>query len=564
MKNALVAKILREISYALEVKGVEFKPRAYARAARSIENLSRDVTDIYEEGGKKALDDIPGVGKSIAAKIEEIIKTGRLEYHDELIDEIPFNFIELMSVQGLGPESVKTLHKELGIKGLKDLEKAAKDGKIRGLEGFGEKSEDNILKNIKQAYDKKRRVLLNTASSEAMGVREQIESYASKLEVAGSLRRMKETIGDIDVLVTPKNKSELVESFMKLGEKVVKGETKITIRLESGINCDLRIVEPESFGAALQYFTGSKDHNVQVRRLAKSKGYKLSEYGLFKDEERVAGRTEKEVYSKLGMQLPAPEMRLNRGEIEAAQEKKLPRLVSYDAVKGDLQCHTNYSDGEATIKGMVLKAKEMGYEYLGITDHAGDLRIAKSMDEKRIKEQAEEIKKLGVKGIKVLHGAEVNIQEDGSLDVPDKILEELDYVLASIHSKFTLTKKEMTDRLVKAMENPYVNIIGHPTGRKVLMKTGYDLDWDRVFQASKDNNTYLEINAYPERLDLSDTNARAAISAGCKLFINTDAHSTSQLGFMRFGLGQARRAWAETKDIINTISYESLLKKLKK
>lgn len=566
MKNALVAKILREISYALELKGVEFKPRAYARAARSVENLSRDVADIYEEGGKKALDDIPGVGESIAGKIEEIIKTGRLEYHERLIGEIPFNFIELMSVQGLGPESVKTLHEELGVKNLKELEKAAKDERIRGLEGFGEKSEKNILKNIKQAYEKKRRVLLNTASSEAEGVRKQIKSFADKLEVAGSLRRMKETIGDIDVLVSPRKgeKEDLIKAFMKLGDKIVKGGTKITIRLESGISCDLRIIKKESFGSALQYFTGSKDHNVQVRKLAKSKGYKLSEYGLFKDGERVAGRTEKEVYSKLGMAFPQPEIRLNRGEIEAAQKKKLPKLIPYDAIKGDLQCHTSYSDGEGSIKEMVLKAKEMGYEYLGITDHAGDLRIAKSMDEKKIREQAVEIKKLGVKGIKVLHGAEVNIQEDGSLDVPDKVLEGLDYVLASIHSKFNLSRKKMTDRLVKAMEHPLVNIIGHPTGRKVLVKAGYDLDWDRVFQASKDNNTYLEINAYPERLDLSDINARAAIRAGCKLFINTDAHSPSQLGFMRYGIGQARRAWAGTKDVINTVSYKSLLNKFKK
>lgn len=566
MKNALVAKILREISYALEIKGVEFKPRAYARAARSVENLSKDVTDIYEEGGKKALDDIAGVGKSISDKIEEIIKTGKLEYHEELKDEIPFNFIELMSVQGLGPESVKQLHKELGVKNLKDLEKSARKGEIRGLEGFGEKSEKNILKNVKQAYEKKRRVKLNTATSEAEGVRARIESFASKLAVAGSLRRMKETIGDIDVLVSPKNgkKEELVKAFMELGEKIVKGETKITIRLESGISCDLRIIKQGVFGAALQYFTGSKDHNVQVRKIAKAEGYKLSEYGLFKDGEVIAGKTEKEVYSKLGMDLPPPELRLNSGEIEAAQEKKLPSLISYDAIRGDLQCHTQYSDGESTIEEMIMKAKRMGYDYIGITDHAGDLRIANSLDEDEIEDYLEAIDKVSVSGIKVLKGAEVNILKDGSLDVPDRILDKLDYVLAAIHSKFTLNRKEMTDRLVRAMENPYVNIIGHPTGRKVLVKEGYSLDWKRVFEASKDNNTYLEINAYPDRLDLSDVHARAAVKAGCKLFINTDAHSTNQLEFMQFGVGQARRGWAETRDIINTVSYQTLKKKLKK
>ncbi len=566
MKNVLVAKILKEISYALEIKNVEFKPRAYARAARSVENLSEDVTNIYEKDGVKGLEDIPGVGESIAGKIEEIINTGDLEYHKELMKEIPFKFTELMKIQGIGPKTVKKLHEELNIQNLEDLKKAAKEHKIRKLEGFGEKSEEKILKRVKRAWKNKERVLLSVAYNESKGIRKELKSLCKKIKVAGSLRRMKESIGDIDILVSPKKnkKSKVIKKYLSFGKKIVKGKTKISIRLESGINSDLRIIKEKSWGAALQYFTGSKDHNVNVRKIAKSKGYKLSEYGLFKNEKIVAGKTEKEIYDKIGLQFVPPELRENWGEIEKAEKNEIPELILYDSIKGDLQCHTNYSDGENTIKEMVDKAKELGYEYIGITDHAGSLRIAKSMKKKELMEQAEKIKNLKIKGIKVLHGAEVNILKDGSLDVPDKLLEELDFVLASIHSKFSMNKKEMTKRIINAMKNPYVNIIGHPTGRKVLVKEGYSLEWNKIFEASKEHSTFLEINAYPERLDLSDTNAYNAIKNGCKLFINTDAHSTSQLEFMKFGLGTARRAWAQKKNILNTFSYKKLIKKLKK
>ncbi len=555
MKNALVAKILEEISYALEILDVPFKPRAYAKAARSIKNLSADVEEIYKKGGLKALDEIPGVGHNISLKIEEIIKTGKLKYHQKLLKQIPFNFVELMSIQGLGPKTVKKLYDALGIKNLKDLEKAAKAGKIRKLPGFKERSEQKILESLEMAYIKKKRVLLSVALAEAEYVKEKLKPYAKLIEIAGSIRRMRESIADIDILACPKS-DKIIDVFLSLGKEIVKGKTKCSIRLPSGINTDLRIIKEGSWGAALQYFTGSKDHNVVLRSIAKSRGLKLSEYGLFKGKKMIAGKSEREIYNKLGFEYMPPELRENRGEFD----KKIPKLIPYDSIKGDLQVHTTHSDGANTIKEMAEKAKSLGYEYVGITDHAGNLRIAHSMDERKLLKQAKEIKKINIPGIKILHGAEVNILEDGSLDIHNRVLKALDFVVASIHSKFLLNKKAMTDRLIRAMENPYVNIIGHPTGRKVLLKEGYELDWPRIFEASKRTNTFLEINAYPERLDLPDTIAMQALNTGCKLIINTDAHSTDQMEFMRLGIGVARRAWARKSDILNTMPLEKLLK----
>ncbi len=562
MKNVLVSKILQEISYAFEILDMQFKPMAYARAARSIEGLSEDVSKIYEHGGLKALDEIPGVGRNISLMIEEIIKTGRSRHHDRLMKKIPFNFIDLMNIQGIGPKTVKKLHAELGIKSLKDLEKAAKEGRIKKISGFKERKEQLILENIKMAYVKKKRSLLLNALKEAEFIKEELSPYSKLIEIAGSIRRMKESVADIDILVCPRN-DNAVKAFLKLGRVIASGKTKCSVRLESGINSDLRIIKEESFGAALQYFTGSKDHNIALRIISKLKGLKLSEYGLFENNKMIAGRTEKGIYNKLGLQFIPPELRENHGEIQAARMKKIPELIPYNSIKGDLHCHTNYSDGANSIKEMALKAKSLNYEYIGITDHAGKLRIANSMNERKLIKQAHEIKKMSIPGIRLLRGAEVNILEDGSLDVHDRVLKVLDFVVAGIHAKFSLNSKAMTDRLIRAMENPYVKIIAHPTGRKILQKTGCEFDWPRVFEASKRASTYLEVNACPARLDLSDADAREALKAGCKLAINTDAHSASHLEFMRLGIGTARRAWAREKDVINTLSLSNLLKAFK-
>ena len=566
MKNHLVAKILNDVSYALEILDVEFKPRAYARAARSVENLSKPIEDIYAEGGKKALDNIPGVGESIANKIEEIIKTRSLKYRNKLIRKIGFDFTELMNIEGLGPKMIKKLHEELGVKSLADLDKAAKEGRIRSLEGFGEKTEKKIMDNVEFARVKNKRVLLSTAFNEAQEVKKELIPFAEKVEVAGSIRRMKETIGDIDILAVAKRgkHEEIIKKFARLGKVVMEGETKIRIRLDSGLNCDLRIIELDSFGSALQYFTGSKDHSIELRKIAMKKGLKLSEYGLFKNDKKIAGRNEEEVYKKLGMQCVPPELRENIGEVELAQKNKIPELINYDAIKGDLQMHTKYSDGGNSVEEMVLKCKNLGYEYVGISDHAGNLKIANSMGAKEVSKQRKEIQNLNIKGIKVLQGAEVNILADGSLDVPDKLLKEFDFVIAAVHSKFNMARDEMTKRLIKAIKNPYVIILAHPTGRKVLRKESYDADWKEVFKAAKEHGVLLEINAHPERLDLPDSLINQAVKMNCALIINTDSHSVDNLEYMKFGIGQARRGGCTRKAVANALSFTKFLELLKK
>src|SRR5208283_1598570 len=572
MKNALVAKILYEIADLLDMQGVQFKPQAYRKAARTIASLPSPIEEVYSEG---KLDELPGVGVNIAKKIAEIIETGSLKYFEELKKNTPIDFESLLAVEGLGPKTVQLLYKKLGIKSLDDLELAAKQHKIRTIKGLGPKIEENILDSIDLARRKKERVLLFLALTTAETIRDQLKKSLTanqnedEVEVAGSVRRMRESIGDVDILASSNQPSGIADFFTSMSDvrKVLeKGETKCSILLNDDVQVDLRLVKPESFGSALMYFTGSKDHNIAMRNIAIKKGYKLNEYGLYKDATQIAGRTETDVYKKLGMDYIQPELRENRGEIEAATTHTLPNLLPYDAIVGDLHVHTTWSDGTQPIEEMVQAASKMGYAYVAVTDHYSTMMVARGLTERQLRNEMAEIDKISRKfnEIKILKGAELDISADGSLKIEKKILKELDVVVASVHSTFKQTKKEMTNRIVSAMESGYVNIIGHPTSRKIDTKRPSEIDMEKLFDASKRTKTYLEINSTPQRLDLNDDNVKMAIQAGCKLSIDTDAHNAQHFKNIRLGIGVARRGWTEQKDIINTQSLEILERDLRK
>ncbi len=566
MKNQEVAKILYEIADLLEIEGVEFKPRAYRKAAQNIESLSVDIEELWKKG---QLEKIPGVGKSIAKKIEEYLKTGRVKKLEELRQKIPVDIESLSAVEGLGPKMIKVLYEKLGVKNLDDLERVAKQHRIRRLKGFGEKTEKKILEGIEIARQRQHRFLLGHVLPEANAIVEELKPHVEKISLAGSIRRRKETIGDVDILAVSSQPEKVMDIFtsMKRVEKVLaKGMTKSSVRLHGGIQVDLRIVEKESFGSALQYFTGSKEHNIEVRKIAIKHGYKLNEYGLFKGFERIAGESEEEVYEALGMQWIPPELRENRGEIEAALNKNLPKLVEYEEVKGDLQMHTKWSDGANTIEEMVEEARRLGHKFIAITDHVGSLKIAGGMDEEDVKEQAKEIEKLREKynDIHIFHGVEANIMKDGSLDVSNDLLKEVDIVLASVHSAFRMEEKEMTERVIKAIEHPYVDIIAHPTCRIIQKREPIKIDMDRVLEAARDNGVIMEINAYPDRLDLNDIHTKMAIENGVKVSIGTDAHNKEHLKFYELGIAVARRGWARKEDVINTYDVEKLMKLFEK
>ena len=564
MKNREIAKIFYEIADMLEMQDVQFKPRAYRKAAQNIESLSEDIEEIYKRG---ELEKIPGVGKSIAEKVKEFIEKGSVAYYEKLKKEIPVNLEELSSVEGLGPKMIKLLYKELGIKNLNDLEKAAKEGKIRHLKGMGERTEQKILENIEFARKKGGRILLGFALPEAMKLIKFLEKYAEKISLAGSLRRRKETIGDMDILAVSLNPEKLMDEFTSMNEVdkiLAKGETKSSVRLKSGIQVDLRTVDKESFGSALQYFTGSKEHNIEVRKIAVRNGYKLNEYGLFdkKSNKKIAGETEEGVYKALGMQYIPPELRENRGEVEAALNGALPALVERKDVRGDLQMHTKWSDGANTIEEMVKEGIKLGHSFIAITDHVGTLKIAGGMGEEEIRKQMKEIESLNEKydDFHIFHGVEVNILKDGNLDMSRKVLKDVDVVIASIHSAFRQPMEEMTKRLLKALENDVVDILAHPTARIIYKREAIKFDVEKVFDAARENDVILEINAQPDRLDLNDILAKKAIEMGVKLSIGTDAHNKETLRYIELGVAVARRAWAEKKDIVNTYSIDKLEK----
>lgn len=589
LENFEIAKILREISEYLEMQSVPFKPQAYSKAASGIEEIDTPLEDVYKNGGLKALEDIPGIGVSIAEKIEELLKTGHSQYYEELKKKTPVDLASLTSVEGIGPKSIKKLYEKLEIRNLADLEKASQAGKIRKLSGFGAKSEENILKSIEFLKQGGQQFVLGFVFPQIEVILERLKKIkgVEKISVAGSARRMKETIGDLDILIVSENSGPVMDFFVTMPEVqqvLAHGETKSMVRLKNGMDADLRVVAKKSFGAALNYFTGSKEHNVALREIAIKKGYKLNEYGLFKlkvprlpvgrqnsklktKEIMIAGETEEEIYHALGMDYIEPEMRENLGEIELAKNHQLPKLIGYADLKGDLQIQTNWTDGAHSIEEMALAAKKIGLEYIAITDHTKSLAMTGGSDEEKLLRQMIEIDKLNKKfgsQFKILKSAEVNILKDGSLDIEDKVLAKLDLAAAAVHSNFNMSREEMTKRICRAMENPNIDLIFHPTGRVLLRRPAYELDIDEIIRVAKKTGTCLEIDAFPDRLDLKDSYARKAIEAGVKLAIDSDAHSVNHLQYLKFGIAQARRAWARKEDIINSQSWSEMLKSLKR
>lgn len=570
MINKELAKIFRDISKYLKMEDVSFKPQAYQRAALALEGTNKDVKSVYKEGGLKALKEISGVGESIAEKIEEYIKTGKIKYYEEFKKKLPLKLEELTSVEGMGPRKARTLYRELGVSDLKTLEKAAKQGKIRDLEGFGKKTEENILQGIEFVKKSRGRFLLGDIMPIVREIMEKLEKLKEikKIDVAGSVRRKKETVGDVDILAVSTRPKKVMDFFTSL-EEVVKvwseGTTRGSVRTREGMDIDLRIVPEKSYGSALQYFTGSKEHNIATRKIAAEKGLKLNEYGVFKKEKQIAGKTEKEVYQAIGLPLFPPEIRRDEGEIEAAQKGELPGLIGYKDIKGDLHCHSNWDGGVNSIKEIAQKAKDMGYEYVGIADHTKFLKIEHGLDEKQLRKRNKEIDKINksVKGVRVLKGCEANILSDGSVDIKDEVLAELDFVIAGVHSHFKMSKEEMTKRIIKAMENPNIDIISHPTGRLIQKRDAYEINFEEILKAAKRTGTILEINSFPLRLDLKDDHIRKARDFGVEMIINTDAHQKEQMRFMEFGIAQAKRGWAEKKDIINAKPLDKFLKSLK-
>lgn len=585
MSNQELAKMLNEMAVILDMKEVAFKPRAFEKAAYSIEALGEGVDEIYKKGGLKALEDIPGVGKGIAERIEEYVKTGRIKDYAQLKKQFPVDIGGLTRIEGIGPHLVKKLYQKLKIKNIDQLEKAAKAGKLRGLEGLGEKSEQKILKGIEFLRQSHGRFLLGHVLPTARKMVDALRAlpYVKKTESAGSIRRMQETVGDLDILVISDKPAKVMDFFVKMPEVeavLVKGPTKTSVRLKIGMDADVRVLPPESFGAALQYFTGDKYHNVAVREIAIKKGFKLNEYGLYKGKKLIAGKTEEEIYEKLGMAWMEPELRTNHGEIEAARQdpalsgaekelgqsgQALPKLIGYDDLLGDLQVQTDWTDGENSIKEMAEAAKKQGLKYIVITDHTKSLAMTGGSDEKRLLKQMAEIDKIQkeVSGIKILKGAEVNINKDGTLDIDDETLAKLDVVGASVHSNFNMSEQDMTKRIIRAMENPNVDIIFHPTGRLIQKREPYKVDVEELIKAAKHTKTVLEINAFPERLDLKDEYIRKAVDAGVRFAINSDAHATHHFKFLELGIAQARRGWCEKKDVINTRSWQEMLSALK-
>lgn len=573
MSNQEIAKIFNDIARFLEIDGVAFKPYAYKRAAFSIEALSEDIGDIYRSGGKKALEEISGVGKAMSDHIEEYLKTGKIKIYEQFKKKLPVRMEELLKVEGLGPKKVKVLYQKLGIKNLKDLEKGIKKHQIASIFGFGEKTEKNILQSLDFLKRSKGRSLLIDALPFATEVLKKLESLkeVEKISLAGSLRRKKETIGDVDFLVVSKNPKKVMDFFCKLPgvEKIWgKGGTKASVHMKDGFDMDLRVVPGKSYGSALQYFTGSQDHNIATRKIAIEKSLKLSEWGLFSGSRQIASKTEEEVYTALGLEWMPPEIRENAGEIEASLNGTLPKLVELKDIKGDLHCHSNWDGGQNSIEVMTQSAMGLGYEYIGISDHTKFLKIEKGLNEKQLLQQQIEIKKINGKlerqGLKfrILHGCEANVLNNGSIDISDEVLAKLDYVIVGVHSTLKMEKKEMMTRIITAMKNPHVDILAHPTGRIVGQRDEYAIDFDKVLKTAKSTGTILEINS-SARLDLRDLYIRRAKNEGVKMIINTDSHQKEQMNLMEYGIFQARRGWAEKEDIINTNSVEQLLKYFK-
>ncbi len=569
MKNQEIAGIFNEIADLLEIKGENpFRIRAYRRAGQNLEGLTKDVAALSRE----ELLEIPGIGHDLAEKIEEYIKTEKVKSLEDIKKEVPEGLAALLSVPSLGPKTAKLLYEKLKIKNVDELEKLAREHKLSGLPGIKEKTEENILRGIEMLKRGKERQPLGRVLPIAYEIIEHLgkATHVEKINIAGSLRRMKDTVKDIDILATSKNPHAVMKAFVHLPqvkEILMEGPTKSSIVMREGLQVDLRVVEDESYGAALAYFTGSKEHNIRLREMAVKKGLKINEYGIFKekDNKKLGGKDEEDIYRILGLQYVFPELREDRGEIEAAQKNDLPRPVELGDIKGDLHVHTRQSDGSHTLEELIDTARERGYEYIAITDHSKGLGIARGLNEERLMEEKKEIDALNkkLKGFKLLAGIEVDIRSDGRMDFDDDILSKMDIVVAAIHSGFRQPKEQLTKRLVSAMKNPYVSIIAHPTGRLIGERDAYEIDMEQVLNMASETGTALEINAYPLRLDLSDVYVKPAKELGVKFAISTDTHVITQFDFMHYGVSIARRGWLEKKDVLNALKYEQLMKALK-
>ena len=569
-RNAEVARVLKEIGLLLEIEGKDkFKPLAYYRGVRSITSLGEDVETIAK---RDALTDIPGIGKGLSDVIKQYLETGEAEILTELRTRVPVRALELDSIPGVGPKTIKLVYDKLGVTDLESLERAANEGKLSNLPGLGEKTQTQIIEGIKVVRAGLERTLLADAMLAAEGIENALRKLKviKKLEIAGSTRRRRETIGDLDILVVATDPEAVMVAFVKsdgVSSIQAQGPTKSSVRLDSGLQVDLRVLPDDSFGAGLQYFTGSVDHNVRLRSIAQKMGLRLNEYGLFKGEKKVAGEDEAGIYEALGLQWMPPELREDKGEIEAAQQGAIPVLLSRNDIRGDLHSHTDQSDGKNTIEEMLDAAQALDYEYYCVSDHTQSLTIANGMDESRLLKRIEEIDELNASGrwkMRVLKGAEVDILADGGLDIEDDVLSQLDVVTVSIHSKMKDTKETMTERVCHALENKYVHILGHPTGRLIGKRSELEIDLERVFETAHKHKVIMELNAHPQRLDLNAGNLRAATKIGLKIAINTDAHRISELENMQFGVFQARRGWLTSEDVINTYHLKELMKTIKK
>ncbi|HXF96246.1 MAG TPA: DNA polymerase/3'-5' exonuclease PolX [Gemmatimonadales bacterium] len=568
VENAEVARLFRELADLLEIQGANpFRVRAYRTAARTVEELPEPVEELAQHGPAR-LAELPGIGEDLAGKILEIVRTGSLGALEDARRQVPRGLTELMGVRGLGPKRARALYEALGIKSLRELERAARARRIREVPGFGARTEEKILEELaaRAAMGSERRVLRAVAAQYGEAYLEYLRAQPGvrQAEIAGSFRRCRETVGDLDILVDADPESGIADRFLaypEVAEVLARGPTRCSVRLRSGLQVDLRVVPSQSYGAGLHYFTGSKPHNIAVRRLGQQRGLKINEYGVFRGRRQIGGRTEDEVFRAVGLPWIPPELREDRGELEAAREGRLPRLVQLADIRGDLQLHTTESDGRDTLEAMAEAAEGLGYEYVAVTDHSPALRMVRGLDRAGFRRQMRRIERLNARLTKltVLKGAEVDIRPDGSLDLDDDTLRALDLVVASVHSKLDLPERQQTERVLKALSHGTVDVLAHPTGRLLGRRPPMRLDLDRVFRAAADHGTLLEVNAQPERLDLDDLAVRAAVGMGLKLVISTDAHATVELRFMRWGVDQARRGWARPEDVANTRPLEELL-----
>jgi DNA polymerase (family 10) len=567
--NRQIASIFNEIADLLDLEEANpFRVRAYRNAARNILSYPKSMAALVDEGFD--LTTLKGIGDDLSKKIIEIVRTGELAFLSRLKKSVSPELEPLLRIPGLGPKRVRLLHEKLQIESLHDLKEALQKGRLQTLRGFGQKLIESIAKGVeKKLYEEKRYRLFDVIPV-AEEIIEELRSSSGVIEIeaAGSIRRRKETVHDIDIVASCEAGSDMMERFTALeaAEKIVmQGTTRSSIALKSGLHIDLRVVPKDAFGAALQHFTGSKSHNIALRKMAMEKGLKLNEYGLFKGDKRVAGEREKDVYKILGLAYVEPEMRENRGEIEQARKHRLPRLIEAREIRGDLHIHTDYSDGANTIREMALAARAKGYEYIAVTDHTKHLTIGHGLDEKRVRQQLHEIDRINeeLRGITILKSAEVDILANGELDLPDTLLKELDLAVCAVHYKLDLPKKEQTARILKAMENPYFSILAHPTGRLIGLRDAYEVDMETIIAACSQRGCILELNAQPDRLDLNDIHCKMAKEAGVPIAISTDAHSAKDLELMELGIGQARRGWIEKEDVANTKSLKELMKVLK-